>query len=125
MSLKKFLTKHSGELAKVASVLGAVVSALPIDRQDKRNLGGMIGDLADAASSIGKSAKKMSSVDVTLDKKAIKEAIAEMLPDLLGDIAERVFQISTKHTGEPAKLDPPAKPARGASRKRTAPKASK
>lgn len=59
MSFKSFLSKHSGELANVATVLSAVVRALPIDRQDKSNLGRMISDLANAAKRIEKAASEM------------------------------------------------------------------
>jgi hypothetical protein len=95
MSLKKFLKKHSGELSKVAGVLGAIVNALPIDRQDKRNLGGAVDDLISAAGSIARSADKIRDVDgLTVDEAAVKAAVVELLPGLVNEIAERVFKLA-------------------------------
>lgn len=103
MSLKKFLTKHAGELGKVAGVLGAIVGALPIDRQDKRNLGNAVDDLLGAASSIANSAKKMSDDGLSLDNDAVKSALRELLPE----IAEAVFKLAeTKAARESAKDKP-------------------
>lgn len=135
MSLKKFLAKHAGELSSVASVLGAVVHSLPIDRQDKKNLGKAIEGLDKAAGSIAKSAKGMpagdnppdakatksaveallpkllgEALDVVLPEKlataigeavgeALMDALEKKLPDLLGDIAEKVFELSKKELG--------------------------
>lgn len=58
-SLKKFLTKHSEELKVIALVLGSVVRSLPIDGQDKANLGKLIKGLEKNASNIAKAAKDM------------------------------------------------------------------
>jgi hypothetical protein len=106
MGLKKFFTKHADELGKIAGVLGAIIGALPIDRQDKRNLGGAVESLAEAAGNIANSAEKMKDFDVSLDKAAIKEALAEILPDMLAGIVEKQLR---KSASKPKKTaTPPA-----------------
>jgi hypothetical protein len=114
MSLKKFLRKHSGELKTVASVLGTIIGALPIDRQDKRAVSGAIDGLVDAANSIANSAEKMREVgDVTLDAGAMKTALRELLPE----ITEAVFNLA-KERDEPQPETGPTETAAPRNRRR-------
>jgi hypothetical protein len=116
MSLKKFLAKHSGELKTVASVLGTIIGALPIDRQDKRAVAGAIDGLVDAANSIANSAEKMREVgDVTLDSGALKGALRELLPE----ITEAVFKLAKERDEPPAPSEGPTETNAPRQRKRT------
>lgn len=96
MSLKKFLLKHSGELGSLANILGGVVSALPIDKQDKRNMGAAVTDLITASENIAKSAKKIVDTPVKIDEKILRAAVEAMLPQIVEQVAAKVFEISTR-----------------------------
>ncbi len=93
MSLKKFLTKHAGELGKVTKILGTIVSLLPIDRQDKAQLRDTLGELDSAAASIAKAAKAMTDTGIKIDAKALETAVKAALPDVIEEIAKRVFDM--------------------------------
>lgn len=96
MSLKKFLARHADELANVAQVLSVVVSALPIDRQDKRNVSRVLEGLTRSADRIAKSAAEMPATDVAIKPADLKATVVAALPDLMGDIVEGVFREAKK-----------------------------
>ena len=71
MDLQKFLGKHAGELASIATVLGAVVRALPIDNQDRERLGELVADIGQGARNIAASvARDADKVAVAAKAKA-------------------------------------------------------
>lgn len=89
MSFKSFLSKHAVELGKVAGVLSTVISALPIDRQDKRNLGKSVGDLVKASENIAASASDMIKGAGDIDRDTLKDVLREILPDLISGLVEK------------------------------------
>jgi hypothetical protein len=109
MSLKKFLAKHSGELANIADVLGSIVAVLPIDRQDKARLGGLIAGLGNAAENIAKSAA--TATETPVNRADLKAAVLEALPDMAGGIAEQVFRLAKDEADKGGKPAPAPKPA--------------
>jgi hypothetical protein len=44
-----FFGHHIGDLNNIASVLGSLVTALPIDPQTKEHIGGVIGEIKTSA----------------------------------------------------------------------------
>lgn len=109
MSLKKFLLRHADELASVAQVLGVVVSALPIDRQDKRNVSRVLEGLSRSADRIAKSAEKMPAIEAPIAPADLKAAVVGALPDLMGDIVEGVFREAKKQETPPVERAKPRK----------------
>lgn len=84
-----FLKKHSAELSSVASVLGMVVRALPIDPGDKRSVERALDSLHESAANIKKAATDLAkNGDAKVTKTELKNALSEMVPDLLGELVE-------------------------------------
>ena len=108
MSLKKFLAKHADELASVAQVLGVVVSALPIDRQDKRNVSRVLESLAKSADRIAASAAKMPEIEAPIKPADLKSVVVAALPDLMGEIVEGVFKEAKKQDAPIERAKPKA-----------------
>lgn len=52
MDMTKFLAKHSVELAGIADVLGSLVRALPLDRQDRERLSVTVEAIGQGAANI-------------------------------------------------------------------------
>lgn len=77
--LKKFLTKHAEELAGVTSVLDTVVTALPIEPQDRLKVRKVLDKLNSASETIAKSAKKMVDEQLTFTDEQVGKAIAKFL----------------------------------------------
>lgn len=84
---KKFLAKYAGELGGISSVLGSIVSALPIDLQDKARINGVLAGLDGAVESIEKAIGKMKEpAKVTIKKSDIEQVVREVLPDIVRGI---------------------------------------
>lgn len=84
---KKFLSKYAGELGGISTVLGSIVSALPIDLQDKARITGILSKLDDAVGSIEKALPKLKEpAKVTIKKSDIEEVVREVLPDIVRGI---------------------------------------
>ncbi len=77
--LKKFLGKHADELAGVTNVLGTLVSALPIDPQEKRAVRAVLDKLNNASESIAASAADMKDEAITFTDDQVNKAIAKYL----------------------------------------------
>jgi len=56
MNLKKFLAKYAGEVGTIATVLQAILPAIPIGSQDKAKIDAAIEQFETAAENIAKSA---------------------------------------------------------------------
>lgn len=96
MSLKKFLTKHAGELATIVSVAENILGVLPLRRQDRENLKEPLEKLDKASKSIAKSAAKMTDLTAALDEKAIAAVVKKVLPDILGGLIEAQVRAELK-----------------------------
>lgn len=94
MSLKKFLVKHSRELATVVDAVSMVTRLLPIGKQDRKNITDKLDVLAKASENISKSAAKMSDTVAAVDGKQLQKAVEAALPDLIEQIARKVFEMS-------------------------------
>lgn len=92
MSFKKFLTRYSDELANVTQVLSVIVSALPIDRQDKRNVSRVLEGLSKSAERVAASVSGMPEIEAPAKPDDLRAAVVSALPGLMGDIVEGVFR---------------------------------
>lgn len=82
--LSGFLAKHAVELQLVAATLSTVVSALPLDAQDKENAKKAIDALSAAAGNIAASATDMAKAPKVIIKKSdIEAAVKAQLPTLI------------------------------------------
>lgn len=101
MSFKSFLTKHSGELSKVATVLGTILSALPVERQTRENAEEAINSLHASADSIAKAAKSVA--DVKVSKADVEKAVAAAaLPLIEQLVVQHVTAALAKGSDKPA-----------------------
>jgi hypothetical protein len=74
----KFLGKYAGEMRGIVGVLGTIVSALPIGRDDRERVEGILADLAAAADRVEKAAN--APLEISLSAADIEAAVAKLLP---------------------------------------------
>ena len=76
---RKFIGKHSDELATVTDVLGLVVSALPIEPQDKRKVKDALAKLERASESLADAAGRMEKETTVYSVEQMDKALKGFL----------------------------------------------
>lgn len=94
MSLRKFLTKYSGEVAVIAGVFGRLANSIGLDPADRREIEEGISALNNAAKNVAASVKDLKEVGVS--KAQIKAAVKEELPALIGDGLEALINAAVE-----------------------------
>jgi len=82
----RFLTKHSGELSSVASLLGLLTKCIPMDPANRKVADAVIAGLQESAKRIADSAPNVT--EAVVDPEVVRAAVVSKVPDMLGGLIE-------------------------------------
>jgi hypothetical protein len=94
MSFPGFLRKYSSELTTVAGVLGRVIAALPINRQDRDSITETLAELNAAAESVAKAAKSVPAI--SLSAAEIRKAIGPEINKLVSQEVQKAVDAAVR-----------------------------